>query len=160
MTKDDKGHKKQIEDLTNRWKRALADYQNLEKRIDLEKEDFVEFANSQLILKILPAIDSLEKAEKHLKDQGLSLALKQLKEGLTQEGLEKIQTQGKDFNPEEMECIDVCQGEEGKVLDEIRSGYKLGNRVLRVAQVKVGKEKIDEKVKELAREQLTKGDYM
>lgn len=130
----------EIKRLENLWKRALADYQNLEKRTSVEKEDFVKFANSQLILKILPSLDSLEKAEKHLKDEGLSLALKQLKEGLIQEGLEKIQTQGKDFNPDFMECVEVGQGKEGKVLDEIRPGYKLGNRVLRVAQVKVGKE--------------------
>ncbi len=129
----------EIKRLENLWKRALADYQNLEKRTAEEKKDFVKFANSQLILKILPAIDSLEKAEKHLKDEGLSLALKQLKEGLIQEGLEKIQTQGKDFDPEEMECVEVCPGEEGKVLDEIRPGYKLGDRVLRVAQVRVAK---------------------
>lgn len=136
----------EIKRLENLWKRALADYQNLEKRINFEKEDFVKFANSQLILKILPSLDSLEKAEKHLKDQGLNLALKQLKEGLVQEGLEKIQTQGKDFDPEEMECVEVGQGEEGKVLDEIRAGYKLGGRVLRVAQVRVGKEKGELKI--------------
>lgn len=136
----------EIKRLENLWKRALADYQNLEKRINFEKEDFVKFANSQLILKILPSLDSLEKAEKHLKDQGLNLALKQLKEGLVQEGLEKIQTQGKDFDPEEMECVEVGQGKEGKVLDEIRAGYKLGDRVLRVAQVRVGKEKGELKI--------------
>lgn len=136
----------EIKRLENLWKRALADYQNLEKRTVQEKEEFVKFANSQLILKILPSLDSLEKAEKHLKDQGLNLALKQLKEGLVQEGLEKIQTQGKDFDPEEMECVEVGQGKEGKVLDEIRAGYKLGDRVLRVAQVRVGKEKGELKI--------------
>ena len=136
----------EIKRLENLWKRALADYQNLEKRINFEKEDFVKFANSQLILKILPAIDSLEKAEEHLHNEGLSLALKQLKEGLVQEGLEKIQTQGKDFDPDFMECVEVGQGEEGKVLDEIRAGYKLGDRVLRVAQVKVGKTKGELKI--------------
>ena len=127
---------KKLEDL---WKRALADYQNLEKRIALEKEEFVKFANRNLILRILPAIDSLEKAEEYLKDEGLSLALRQLKEGLSSEGLEKIEVRGKDFNPEEMECVAVGEGEEGKVLEETRAGYRLNGKVLRVAQVKVGK---------------------
>lgn len=148
---------KRIEDL---WKRALADYQNLEKRIEAEKEEFVKFANNQLILKILPSLDSLEEAEEHLKDEGLILAIKQLKDALVSEGLEKIQVKGGDFNPEFMECVDVGQGEEGKVLDEIRSGYKLGGRVLRVAQVKVGKEKIDKKVENRIKEELQRGDYL
>lgn len=135
-----------IKRLENLWKRALADYQNLEKRTAGEREDFVKFANSQLILKILPAIDSLERAEKHLKNEGLSLAVKQLREGLASEGLEKIQTKGRNFDPEEMECVEVGQGKEGKVLDEIRAGYKLGNRVLKVAQVRVGKKKGELKI--------------
>jgi len=140
----------QVKKLEDLWKRALADYQNLEKRIALEKEEFVKFANRNLILRILPAIDSLEKAEEYLKDEGLSLALRQLKEGLFFEGLEKIEVKGKDFNPEEMECVAVGEGEEGKVLEEIRAGYRLNGKVLRAAQVKVGKkatkkeDKIDE----------------
>jgi len=141
MTKDNQGHKKQLEELTKKWQRALADYQNLEKRTGLEKEEFAKFANSQLILKILPGLDSLEKAGQHLKDEGLKLALKQLTDELASSGLEKMETLGQDFDPETMECLEVAKGEEGKVLDEIRPGYKLNNRVLRVAQVRVGKEK-------------------
>ena len=140
MTKDNQGPKKQLEELTKKWQRALADYQNLEKRTGLEKEEFAKFANSQLILKLLPGLDSLEKAGQHLKDEGLKLALKQLTDELASSGLEKIQTLGQDFDPEIMECLEVAEGEEGKVLDEIRPGYKLNNRVLRVAQVRVGKE--------------------
>jgi len=141
MTKDKQGPKKQLEELTKKWQRALADYQNLEKRVGLEKEEFAKFANSQLILKILPGLDSLEKAGQHLKDEGLKLALKQLTDELASSGLEKMETLGQDFDPETMECLEIAEGEEGKVLDEIRPGYKLNNRVLRVAQVRVGKEK-------------------
>lgn len=141
MTKDNQGHKKQLEELTKKWQRALADYQNLEKRAGLEKEEFAKFANAQLILKILPGLDSLEKAGKHLKDEGLKLALKQLTDELASSGLEKMETLGQDFDPETMECLEVTEGEEGKVLDEIRPGYKLNNRVLRVAQIRVGKTK-------------------
>lgn len=136
----------EIKRLENLWKRALADYQNLEKRTAEEREEFVKFANSQLILKILLAIDSLERAEKHLHNEGLSLALKQLRESLASEGLERIKVLGEDFNPDFMECVEVGQGKEGKVLDEIQPGYKLGDRVLRVAQVKVGKKKGELKI--------------
>jgi len=149
-----------IKELEGFWKRALADYQNLEKRVEGEREDFVKFANSQLILKILPAIDSLEKAEDYLNDEGLALAVRQLKDALFSAGLERIEVKGRDFNPEEMECVEVGEGEEGKVLEEVRAGYKFGGRVLRVAQVKVGKRKIDKKSEEKAKKELQKGDYL
>jgi len=129
----------EINDLTNRLKRALADYQNLEKRVLEDKADFVKFANGNLLLKILPGLDSLEKARMHLKDEGLVLAIKQIETALGSEGLEKIETKDQSFNPETMECLEVAEGEDGQVLEEIRSGYKLNGRVLRVAQVKVGK---------------------
>lgn len=135
---------KRFEDL---WKRALADYQNLEKRTAQEKEDFAKFANTGLILKILPGLDSLRKAEEYLKDEGLNLAIKQLEDELISIGLERIQTEGLNFDPEFMECVEVGQGEEGKVLDEIRTGYKLNGRVIRAAQVRVGKAKIVKKQK-------------
>lgn len=140
MSKKFQARIKELEDL---WKRALADYQNLEKRVAKEKEEFAKFANSELILKILPAIDDLEKAERHLEDEGLSLALENLRQGLKETGLEKIELEGKRFDPLEMECVEVSQGGEGKVLEEIRAGYKLNGKVLRPAQVKVGKQKIN-----------------
>ena len=146
MVKDNKKLKEELDDLTHKWKRALADYQNLEKRVNFEKEDFIRFASAQLILKILPALDSLEKAEKHLKDEGLSLAIRQLQQVLQEEGLEEIQVLGREFDPEEMECVEVGEGEEGRVLAEARKGYKLKGKVLRCAQVKVGK-KLEEKRK-------------
>lgn len=147
-----------IKELEDSWKRALADYQNLEKRIVQEKEKFARFANSEFILKILPAIDDLEKAEKHLKDEGLSLALGNLKQGLQDAGLEKIEVKGRKFDPKEMECVEVGQGKEERVIEEIRSGYKLYDRVLRPAQVKVGKQKIDKREK--LKEELLRGDYV
>jgi molecular chaperone GrpE len=161
MKKGDKNIKLdgQVEDLTNRWKRALADYENLEKRINAEKNEFVKFANAKLLLKILPALDTLEKANNHLKDEGLGLAMKQLADGLEAEGLMRIETRGKDFDPQLMECTDTVEGDEGKAIEEVRPGYMLNERVLRVAQVRVGKQKIDEKQEELARGQLQKGDY-
>lgn len=138
----DKKYKTQIDDLTARWKRALADYQNLEKRVTAEQEDFVKFVNAGLILKILPALDSLQKAQDHLRDEGLGLAIKQLRDALVQEGLEEIEVIDKPFNPKEMECVAVVEGDEEKVVEELRKGYKLKDRVLRVAQVKVGKQRV------------------
>lgn len=134
---------KQLDEVTNSWKRALADYQNLEKRTQLEKEEFFQFANRELLAKLLPVLDSLEKLEQHLKDEAVKLILSQFHEILRQEGLEKIEVSGKDFNPEEMECIEAVEGKKGetenKVIEEARPGYRLKGKVVRVAQVRVTK---------------------
>ncbi len=133
---------KQIEELTERWKRVLADYQNLEKRTKIEKEEFAQFANRELILKLLPALDTFEKTEEHIKDEGLLLTLKQLRDILVSEGLERFDVLGNKFNPEEMECLGVTPGEENQVVQVAKPGYKFKNKLLRPAAVIVGKKKI------------------
>lgn len=137
--------KREIEELKNNWKRALADYQNLEKRVALEKQEFAVWANANLITKLLPALDSLKKAAEQLKDEGVRLAVKQLEEALEEEGLTKIEVLGKEFTPIEMECVAAVIGkkeDEGKVAEEVRTGYNLGGRVLRAAQVTVYKKNV------------------
>ena len=129
---------KKIKDLENKWKRALADYANLEKRIDKEKEIFVKFSNAQLLQNLLPVLDDFERAEKHLKDQGLALAVNKLKEVLKNEGVEEIKTQGEEFNPHLMEAIEMVNGPKNRVVEVVNKGYLLNNKVLRVAKVKVG----------------------
>jgi len=129
---------KKIKDLELKWKRALADYHNLEKRIDKEKEFFVKFSNAQLLASLLPVLDDLERAKKHLKDQGLSLAVNKFKEVLQKENLEEIKAQGEEFNPELMEATEIVKGPKNRVVEVVNKGYLLNNKVLRVAKVKVG----------------------
>lgn len=133
--------KQKIEDLENQNKRILADYQNLEKRVAEERQEWILKANKDLLLHLLPVLDTLILAEKHIKvgDEGLSLGIKQFQDLLKNENVERIETLGKNFDPNLMECIESIEGEEGKVLEEIRVGYTLYDKVLRVAQVKVGK---------------------
>jgi molecular chaperone GrpE len=141
MKKQDQHFKKLEEDLKKLDElrlRALADYQNLERRTEEEKKDFAQYANSELILKILPGLDSLEKAQIHLKDPGLDLAIKQLSDGLKEAGVAEVETLGVEFNPRDMECLELVEGEEGFVIDEARKGYKLGDKVIRTALVRVG----------------------
>ena len=76
----------EIVELNNKWKRALADYQNLEKRAVQEKTEFVKFAGAALLDKLLPILDSLEKCQIHFKDKGLDLTLDQFKKTLESEG--------------------------------------------------------------------------
>jgi len=78
------GLNNKINELENKWKRALADYQNLEKRLNDEREQVIKFANFGLIYDILPVLDSLEEAESYIKDNGLDLCIKKFKDILMQ----------------------------------------------------------------------------
>jgi molecular chaperone GrpE len=127
-----------LADLESKWKRALADYANLEKRIDKEKEVFVKFSNAQLLQNLLPVLDDFERAEQHLKDQGLTLAINNFKEFLKNEGVEEIKAQGEEFNPHLMEAVEMVNGPKNKVVEVVNKGYLLNDKVLRVAKVKVG----------------------
>ncbi|MEK7534189.1 MAG: nucleotide exchange factor GrpE [Patescibacteria group bacterium] len=137
--------KKRLEELDNKYKRALADYQNLEKRVREEKREWLLTVNKDLLLHLLPVLDTLILAKKHIKvhDEGLSLSIKQFEDLLKAEGVERIETVGKSFDPHLMQCVETIEGEEGKIVEEIRAGYKLHNTVLRAALVKVGKKKIE-----------------
>ena len=130
----------ELENLENQLKRALADYQNLEKRIAEEKNIWLKVANKNLLLKLLPGLDSLLLAEKHTQDEGVKISIKHFIDSLEQEGVRKIETIGKEFDPNLMEAIGTGEGDEGKVLEEVRSGYMLFDQVLRPAQVIVGKQ--------------------
>lgn len=137
-------NKKEIDDLTNRWKRALADYQNLEKRYEKEKSDFVQFANANLILKIISVLEHLEKAASHLKDPGLDLVISEFKRVLATEGIEEIKCLGDKFNPELMEAVGVVKGNPAEAVAEVVSkGYLLKEKVLIPAKVKVCQSKPD-----------------
>lgn len=134
-----KDAKKEVENLENQLKKALADYQNLEKRVAEKKANWIKLANKELLLRLLPAIDNLMLAEKHTNDQGVVLSIGQLLKAFENEGIKKIETIGKEFNPEIMECVQTVEGEENIVTEEIKPGYKLYDEVIRPAQVAVGK---------------------
>jgi molecular chaperone GrpE len=129
----------ELSNLENQLKRALADYQNLEKRIASEKSSWILASNKNLLLRLLPGLDSLLLAEKHTQDEGVKLSIKHFLDILENEGVKKIETIGKDFDPNLMEAITTQQGEDNKVLEEVRTGYMLYDVVLRPAQVIVGK---------------------
>jgi molecular chaperone GrpE len=131
------------QELENQVKRTLADYQNLEKRVAEDRSEWLKLANKQLLLRILPALDTLILAEKHTKDEGVVISIKAFLDALEQEGVKKIETVGKDFDPNTMECVHVADGEEGKVVEEVKLGYTLYDKVLRPAQVIVGKSEKD-----------------
>lgn len=135
------------EKLENQLKRALADYQNLEKRVAEDRQNWIKLANRELLIRLLPTLDALLLAEKHTKDEGISLSIKNFMNALREEEVEKIETKGKEFDPLIMECVQTVEvdpstgsgQEEGKVIEEVKPGYMLHNKVLRPAQVIVGK---------------------
>jgi molecular chaperone GrpE len=130
--------KVQLTGMESQWKRALADYQNLEKRIAQQQQQFVKLSTSGFILKLLPVIDHLRKAAIHLKDQGLDMIVKQLEEALETEDVKPIKALGTKFNHLTMEAVEQVEGEKEMVIEEVETGYMIGDQVLKPAKVKVG----------------------
>lgn len=129
-------------ELEQRLKRTLADYQNLERRVTEEKQMLGTMYTQIVIEKFLPVLDNLENAQKHLKDEGIEMVLKQFKDVLNREGVEELGTEGETFDPQNHEAIETVEGEkEGTVAKVIAKGYKIENRVVRPAKVIVTKTK-------------------
>jgi molecular chaperone GrpE len=132
--------KEQLTEAESNYKRALADYQNLQKRVNDQRSELMLSANRDLLLRILSVLDTLILANKHVDNEGLKVSINQFQDVLKAEGVVKIESEGQDFNPHMMECVAIEEGDENKVLEEMRAGYMLNDKVLRPAQVKVGKE--------------------
>lgn len=136
--------KETIEFLKESLARALADYDNLQKRVERERQEYGKLANLQLVARLLPVYDQLEGAQDHLKDSGLAITIEEFEKVLEEEGIEKIEasTDG-DFNEEVHEAVEIekvsAKGD-GKITKVLLSGWKLvDGPIVRPAKVKVGK---------------------
>lgn len=128
------------EELENQLKRALADYQNLERRISEERTLLGSLTSAVVIEKFLPVLDNLESAQTHLNDEGLSLVIKQFKDILASENVEEVQAEGADFDPNLHEAIQTEEGpDDGKIVKVLANGYKMNDRVIRPAKVVVSR---------------------
>lgn len=131
------------EELKSQYLRALADYQNLERRTQEEKAVFARYALKEFLEKLLVILDDLEKAADHLNDRGILLTLGKLKDLLADEGLKEINPEkGADFDSGLMEVIEVVEEpnlESGKVAEVLSKGYFLNGKMLRPARVVVKK---------------------
>lgn len=135
-----KGVEVEVVELKNQLIRALADYDNLRKRTDLEKEIWIKFASERILVSLLPVLDSLEEALKHLQDQGLAMAVGEFKKIFNEEGLEEVQPKaGEEFNHEIHEVIEVEDGGQKDTIAEVTlNGWKFREgKVIRFAKVKV-----------------------
>ncbi len=130
-------------ELENNWKRALADYQNLEKRMNEEKAQVVDFANANLLSRMLGVLDNLEMLFAHNGDKTLEMVIKDFKNVLREEKVEEVDAENNDFDSNTMDALETVDVEDatnsGKVMEVVRKGYKFKNKLLRPALVKVGK---------------------
>ncbi len=134
--------KKQAEEYLNNWKRERADFINYKKDEAKRLEEFVKFANEEIILEAIELVDDLEEAVKHDKDGGLKQIMVKFTNWLKKYGVEKIPVVGEKFNPELHEAVGVkagripASGEWGEGMIEVRSGYLMRGKVIRPARVK------------------------
>lgn len=144
--KKDNQLEQRVADLENQLKRAVADYHNLEKRVSEGRSELTSFVGAELVKNLLPVVDHLEQALSGVSEEekqsgwvrGVELAVKEFEQVLTQEGLEQIAADGQ-FDPALHEAVDTKVGEDNKILEVVRNGYTLNGKILRVAQVVVGK---------------------
>jgi len=128
------------------WQRAQADYVNYKKRSKKEREEISQFANSVLILNILPILDDWERALASVPEdqadlswvEGIRLIEHKLRGALEAQGLSPIEAVGQPFDPNLHEAAMQGKGEEGIVVSELQKGYKFRDRVIRPARVVVG----------------------
>jgi molecular chaperone GrpE len=139
--------KAKAEDYLSGWQRTQADFQNYRRRVEEEKGEMVNFANSMLILNLLPVLDDLERALDTITPKlagltwvdGIGLIHRKLRAILEGHGVTEIKAQGQPFDPNLHQAVLHGEGEEGMVIEELQKGYMLRDRVLRPTMVTVGK---------------------
>ena len=142
----------QLAEMREKMLRLHADFDNFRKRTNKEKEEWYQYASLNIIEKVLPVIDNLERALTTLNQQseevqslfsGILMTYRQLMEILQKEGLEPVVSVGQTFEPafhEAMMQAPIEAGQEdNEVVEELRRGYRFKDRVIRPALVKVAK---------------------
>ncbi len=135
----------ELDDTTDRLKRIMAEFENYKKRSSKERDSLYSSILADIVEKMLPVLDNLEKAvEVKTKDagykSGIELVLKQYQDVLTSFGVKKIETVGQTFDPEIHEAVSSVQDEkygEKEITQEFRTGYMIGTKVIRHAMVVV-----------------------
>ena len=139
--------KAQIEELTNLLKKVQADFENYTKRVEKEKQRFIEFSCQEFVKSLLPVLDSFESALKNADNQHIKSLYDQLWHILSLHGLSKIQTSDRKFDPYLCEALMQEQSDKPDctIVEELQAGYKFKGNVIRHAKVKIAKndKKID-----------------
>lgn len=139
----------ELESLREKMMRTAADFENAKKRLMRERDDFAAFAQERLIREMLPILDNFERALSHAGEvedpkaknviTGVQMVFKQMNEVLKAEGLERLETAGKIFDPHVHEAVAHVEepGRDHEILAEIQAGYRLKGRFLRAAKVRI-----------------------
>jgi molecular chaperone GrpE len=128
------------------WQRAQADFINYKRRSEQERAELAQFANSVLIVSLLPVLDDFERAFGAIPSklakmdwvEGIRLVERKLWANLEAQGLTPIKALGEPFDPNLHEAMRQDKGKEGIVIEELQKGYKLHDRVIRPTMVVVG----------------------
>ncbi len=140
--------KAERDSLLDRVARLQAEFENARKRASREQQEFREYAVADTVKTFLPVLDSFElalRAEGGKKSEfrsGVELIYKQLQDALLKLGLQPIDAKGSQFDPhlhEAIEMVDTTEAADHEVLDELQRGYKLKDRLVRPAMVRVAR---------------------
>ncbi|SFA95525.1 MULTISPECIES: nucleotide exchange factor GrpE [unclassified Bacillus (in: firmicutes)] len=137
-----------LEESENRYLRLQADFDNFRRRTKLEAEANAKYKAQNVVTDLLPALDNFERALKMEADneqtksllQGMEMVYRSLIDALKKEGVEAIESVGKEFNPYLHQAVMQVEDENfasNTVIEEFQKGYQLKDRVIRPAMVKV-----------------------
>ena len=140
---------KERDDLYDRLLRKTAEFDNFRKRVDRDRKDMIDYASAEVLSDLLAIVDDFDRAlaadappEAQGFKTGLELIQRQLAELLKKRGVSTIDALGADFDPHVHQAVayeEVSGAREGEVVGVMAKGYKLGERLLRPALVKVAK---------------------
>ncbi|WP_377888424.1 nucleotide exchange factor GrpE [Alkalihalobacillus sp. R86527] len=139
---------KQVSELENKYLRTQAEYDNFRRRTREERSADAKYRSQKLAEELLPAIDNFERALAVQSDHeevnslltGMEMVYRQLKDALVKEGIEEVGSQGEEFNPHLHQAVMQVESDEydsDVIVEVLQKGYKLNDRVLRPAMVKV-----------------------
>ena len=140
--------RKERDSLHDRLLRQAAEFDNYRKRIDRERKDTVQYAAADFLQELLPVIDDFERALQidargaESYRQGIEIIHRALMDMLRKRGVTPIEAVGTDFDPQVHQAVsyeDDPSRRDGEVIEEFRRGYRLGDKLLRPAMVKVAK---------------------
>lgn len=138
-----------IDELNDKYLRQIAEFDNYRKRVIKEKAELIKNGGEKIITSILPILDDFDRAESNMEKmedldslkEGVRLIIEKFSKLLKQEGLEKMDVVGKDFDTDFHEAIAMVPGQpdemRGKIIDCVMAGYTLNDKVVRHAKVAV-----------------------
>ena len=140
--------KADYEQLNNQYLRLAADFENFRKRQEVERENLIKYGAADALKKLIEVLDNFDRGEKALEKvedcqvvkDNFNLLHKQTLDVLAKLGLEQIETEGKEFDPNFHEAVmqtPTSEHPEHTIVNELQKGYKLGDRVLRPSLVNV-----------------------